>query len=182
MNYLVYEQCILQYLQNLMKLFCQAFTSIKWLYVNLHNFWIMFRFYYHYFITRWLVKVRALPTSVTPAFLAPNKSSNKLRVISKIQLSSFAPFRNPGHRPPLSPSVRVPRNPPAPPAFKPAPTRATPSAAVGHRAENPAHAAVPPAGPPRHHRRPENHADARKSKKNPAKPFPQTFLEIFPNF
>jgi hypothetical protein len=63
MNYLLYEQCILQFSQNLMKFFCQACTSIKWFYVNLHNFWRSFWYYYHYCITRWLVEVRVFPVS-----------------------------------------------------------------------------------------------------------------------
>jgi hypothetical protein len=52
-----------------------------------------------------------------------------------------------------------------------------PNVAVGHRAGNPAHAAVPPAGPPRHHHRPENHADAgnRKTPQN----LPLISLTIF---
>jgi hypothetical protein len=51
----------------------------------------------------------------------------------------------------------------------PSPVACRPSTAVGHHAWNPAHAVVPPAGPPRHHRRPENPADAKKwkTRKNP---------------
>jgi hypothetical protein len=49
MIYVVYEQCIVQFSQNDMKLFCQACTSIKWSCANSHIFLI----YYHYFITRW---------------------------------------------------------------------------------------------------------------------------------
>jgi hypothetical protein len=72
--------------------------------------------------------VQAPTVRVTPAFLAPNKSPNKSRVFSKtVQLSSFAPFKTLVAVTPLSPSARVPRIPPAPSAFKLAPTRATPA-------------------------------------------------------
>jgi hypothetical protein len=64
----------------------------------------------------------------------------------------------------------------------------SPSTTVGHHAGNPAHATVPPAGPPRHHRRPENHVDARKTGK-PTKTLPLIsreilliFLKILSNF
>jgi hypothetical protein len=78
-------------------------------------------------LRKWLEERTAMH-HVTPAFLAPNKSPNKSRVFFKtVQLSSFAPFRNPSHCLPLSPSARVPRIPPAPPALKPAPTHATPA-------------------------------------------------------
>jgi hypothetical protein len=46
-----------------------------------------------------------------------------------------------------------------------------PSTAVGHHAGNHAHAAVPPAGPPRHHRRVRIDVGNRETKKNPQKPF-----------
>jgi hypothetical protein len=112
---------------------------------------------------------------------APNKSPNKSHVFSK--LSSWAhlpPFKTLVTAPSLTLGARAANL--AGTARIQASTHAChPSAAVCHRAGNPAHAAVPPAGLPRHHRRPENHADARKSE-NPAKPFPLIFLAIFPNF
>jgi hypothetical protein len=111
-------------------------------------------------------------TKCNARVLAPNKSPNKSRVFFKtVQLSSFAPFQNPGHRPPsLTLGARAAN--PASTARTRASTHAyLPSAAVGHRAGNPAHAAVPPTGPPRHRRRPENHADARKTGKPTKKPF-----------
>jgi hypothetical protein len=53
-----------------------------------------------------------------------------------------------------------------------------PNAAVGHHAENPAHAAVPPDGPPRHHRRPEIDAGIRETQKKIRKTLPLIFLGI----
>jgi hypothetical protein len=115
---------------------------------------------------------------VTPAFLAPNKSPTKSRTFSKPSRWAHLSPSKPGRLSPLSPSVRVPRIPPAPPALGPSPTPCRPSAAVDHHAGNPAHAAVPPASPPRHHRHPENHANTRKTG-NPHKilfPLPSIFL------
>jgi hypothetical protein len=43
-------------------------------------------------------------------------------------------------------------------------------------------AAVPPAGTPRHHRRPGIDAGIRETQKNPQKPLLLFFLEISPNF
>jgi hypothetical protein len=104
-----------------------------------------------------------------------------MRVFKTIQLSSIIPLSKPESP---SPSLTLGAR-----ATNPAGTARTqtgthachPSAAVGHRARNPAHGAVPPVGPPRHHHRPENHADARKSE-NPEKTFPLIFPSIFPNF
>jgi hypothetical protein len=64
---------------------------------------------------------------VTPAFLAPNKPPNKSRVFPNFPAELNFSLRNPGHLLPLSPSARVPRIPPAPPALGPSPTRAAPA-------------------------------------------------------
>jgi hypothetical protein len=117
---------------------------------------------------------------VTPPFLAPNKSPNKSCVFSK--LSSRAQL-------PLQTLVTVPPSHPGASAANPAGTARTqastharlPNASVGHRAGNPAHAAVPTAGPPRHHRRPGKRADARKSEKS-RKTLPLISLTIFQIF
>jgi hypothetical protein len=53
--------CILWFSQNLMTLFLQACTSIKWLYANLLNSFSYFGCYYYYFIIRCLVEVWILP-------------------------------------------------------------------------------------------------------------------------
>jgi hypothetical protein len=93
--------------------------------------------------------------TVTPAFLAPNKSPTKSRVFSKpFRRAHLPPFSKPDRSLSLSPSASVPRIPPAPPAPGPSPVACRPSTVVGHHAGNPAHVAVPPAGPPCHHRRP----------------------------
>jgi hypothetical protein len=68
-------------------------------------------------------------------------------------------------------------------AANPAGTRAIthachPSAAVSHLAGNPGPATVPPAGPPRHHRRPGNRAGTRK----PRKSRQNLFLFLLPIF
>jgi hypothetical protein len=76
-------------------------------------------------ITSWLMSLAS--QLVTPAFLALNKSPNKSRVFQNCPAELIYPFQNPGHRLPLSPSARVPRIPPAPPALGPAPTHATPA-------------------------------------------------------
>jgi hypothetical protein len=116
-------------------------------------------------------------TIVMPTFLAPIKSLTKSRVFSKPSHRTQLSPSKPRSSSPLSPSARVPRIPPAPSALEPSPTTCRPSTAVGHRAKNPAHAVVPPAGPPRHHRRPENHANTR-SRKTPKK-FVSSSLLIF---
>jgi hypothetical protein len=79
--------------------------------------------------------------------------------------------------PSLPSSARVPRIPSAPPAIARATVahRVPPSAAVGHLAGNLGLAAVSLAGPPRHHRRPGNHAGTRKPgnpTKNPSPNLP----------
>jgi hypothetical protein len=87
---------------------------------------------------------------------------------------------------PLQTLVTVPPSHPGARAANPAGTARTqastharlPNAAVGHRAGNPAHAAVPTAGPPRHHRRPGKRADARKSEKS-RKTLPLVSLTFF---
>jgi hypothetical protein len=99
-------------------------------------------------------------------------------VFSKtVQLSSFAPFKSWSPSPSLTLGARA-ANPAGTARIQASTHACHPSAAVGHRDGNPAHAAVLPAGLPRHHRRPENHADARKSE-NSAKPFPLISLTIF---
>jgi hypothetical protein len=110
--------------------------------------------------------------TVTPAFLAPNKSPNKSCVFSKLSSRAQLPLSEPwSPSPSLTLGARAAN--PAGTARTQASTHAChPSAAVGHRAGNPAHAAVPTAGPPRHHRRPKKHADARKSVKSHKNPFP----------
>jgi hypothetical protein len=67
--------------------------------------------------------VTSITHSVTPAFLAPNKSPNKSCVFSKLSSRAQLP---PSLSLPLTPA-RVPRIPPAPPAPGPAPTRAFPT-------------------------------------------------------
>jgi hypothetical protein len=88
--------------------------------------------------------------------------------------------------PSLLPSARVPRILLAPPttARATALSACRPSAAVSHLAGNPAHAAVPPAGPPRHHRRPGNYAGIRETRKTHKILFPSLliFPRISPNF
>jgi hypothetical protein len=113
--------------------------------------------------------------SVTPAFLAPIKSPTKSRVFSKPSRRAQLSPSKPRSSFPLSPSARVPQIPPAPPALGSSPTTCHPSGAVGHRTGNPTHAVVLLAGPPRHHRRPENHADAR-NRETPQNSFSSSLL------
>jgi hypothetical protein len=94
--------------------------------------------------------------AVTSAFLAPNKSPTKSRMFSKtLPLSSFIPFGTPVVFPSLTLGARV-ANPASTAHTLGIARRVPPRTAVGHHAGNPAHAAVPPAGPPLHHHRPEN--------------------------
>jgi hypothetical protein len=109
---------------------------------------------------------------VTPTFLAPNKPPNKSRVFSKLSRRA--------HLPPLSKPRSIPfprracreshrhrphpgRHPRVPPQRRGRPPRRESRTA-----------AVPPTGPPRHHRRPENPADARRTGK-PTETLPLIF-------
>jgi hypothetical protein len=82
--------------------------------------------------------------------------------------------------------VTVPLSYPGARAANPAGTARTqastharlPNAAVGHRAGNPAHAAVPPASPPRHHRHSGIDAGIRETQKKIRKTLLLIFLEI----
>jgi hypothetical protein len=85
-----------------------------------------------------------------------------VRIFKIVQPSSTTLLQTLVIVPPSHPGARAAN--PAGTARTQASTHAClPNAAVGHRAGNPAHAVVPPAGLPRHHRCTENHADARKS-------------------
>jgi hypothetical protein len=85
-----------------------------------------------------------------------------MRIFKTVQPSSNYHLRTLVTVPPSHPCARAAN--PAGTARTRASTHARlPNAAVGHRAGNPAHAAVPTAGPPRHQRHPVNHADAGKS-------------------
>jgi hypothetical protein len=108
----------------------------------------------HLCITLMTIVLILWSISVTPAFLTLINHLLNHTCFQNLPAELNHPLRNPGHFPSLSSSARVPRIPPAPPAPGPPPITCSPSTAVGHHTGNPAHAAVLPAGPPRHHHRP----------------------------
>jgi hypothetical protein len=85
-----------------------------------------------------------------------------VRIFKTVQPSSITPLQTLAIVPPSHPGARA-ANPAGTARTRASTHVCLPNAAVGHRAGNPAHAAVPPVGLPRHHHRPENHTDARKS-------------------
>jgi hypothetical protein len=114
--------------------------------------------------------------AVMPAFLALNKSPTKSCVISKTDPPSSVIIQTLAtvFSLSLSLSLSLPDARAAIPAgTAPRPHPCAPSQRRGRPpAGNPAHAAVPVTGPPRHHRRPRKCADARKTGEKPHKTLP----------